>query len=50
MGHDKLAESAIINIKFGSVAEFLIANGYGPGGRNARVEYDEWRGRGGQTR
>jgi len=49
-GHDKYAESAVINLKFGSVAEFLVDHGFGPGGRNARVELEEWRRRGGQTR
>ena len=49
-GHDKFAESAVINLKYGSVAEFIVENGYGPGGQNARAEMEEWRRRGGQTR
>src|SRR5690242_13193323 len=53
-GHDKVAESAVINLQYGTtrnaVAEFLVANGFGPGGRNARAEFDEWRKRGGGTR
>jgi hypothetical protein len=47
---DKVAESAVIVLKYGSVPEFLVEHGYGPGGRNARVEYDDWRKRGGRTR
>ena len=49
-GHDKVAESALINLKYGSVAEFLVEHGYGPDGRNARAEMEEWRNRGGRTR
>lgn len=53
-GHDKKAESAVITLKYGStknaVAEFLLDNGFGPGGRNASVEIEEWRNRGGTTR
>jgi hypothetical protein len=37
-GHDKFAESAIIVIKYGSVMEFVLESGYGPGGKNLRVE------------
>ena len=49
-GHDKVAESAVINIKYGGVAEFLVEHGFGPGGLNPRVELDAWRERGGQVR
>lgn len=34
-GHDKKAEAALVRIKYGSIAEFLHEEGYGPGGRNA---------------
>jgi hypothetical protein len=37
-GHDKYAEAAVIRLKFGSVADFLESQGFGPGGRNARHE------------
>ena len=33
-GHDKRAESAVIQLKYGSIPEFLQAMGYGPGGKN----------------
>jgi hypothetical protein len=49
-GHDKFAEAAVINLKYNSVAEFLLDHGFGPGGRSARAELDEWRARGGRTR
>jgi hypothetical protein len=49
-GHDKVAESAVIVLKYGSVPEFLVDHGFGPGDRNARFEYDDWRKRGGKTR
>jgi len=49
-GHDKVAESAVINLKYGSVAEFLVEHGFGPGGKTPRLELDEWRRRGGHTR
>lgn len=35
-GHDKVAESAVIILEYGSVAGFLRHHGYGPGGKNAR--------------
>jgi hypothetical protein len=42
-GHDKFAEAAVITLKHGSVAEFLIAEGFGPDGRNVRVAWKESR-------
>jgi hypothetical protein len=35
-GHDKVAESKVILAEYGSVADFLAALGYGPGGKNPR--------------
>ena len=49
-GHDKFAEAAVINLTYGSVAEFLVSEGFGPGQRNAREELEEWKRRGGRTR
>ena len=49
-GHDKVAESAVINLKYGSVAEFMVAHDFGPSGRNPRSEMDDWRRNGGRTR
>lgn len=49
-GHDKRAESAVINIEYGGVAAFLVNHGFGPGGRNAQKEMDVWRREGGTTR
>ena len=46
-GHDKTAESAIVKVVYGSVPELLEKHGFGPGGRNARDELDEYRRRGG---
>ena len=40
----------MINIEFGSVAEFLLKHGFGPGGRNAHQEMEAWRRSGGRTR
>ena len=34
-GHDKKAEAAVIKVKYGTVADFLDREGFGPGGRNA---------------
>lgn len=42
-GHDKTAESAVIMVKYGGVPQFIKDHGYGPGGRNARRELEEWR-------
>jgi len=39
-GHDRFAESAVIRLKHRDVAHFLVAEGFGPGGRNARKEFD----------
>lgn len=36
--HDRKAEAAVIALEYGSVAEFVVAHGYGPNGRNAQVE------------
>jgi len=37
-GHDKIAEAAVIRVEYGTVPEFLVKHGYGPGGRNPRDE------------
>jgi hypothetical protein len=42
-GHDKTAESAVIEVEFGTVADFLLAHGYGPGGMNPIEERDRRR-------
>ena len=49
-GHDRFAESAVIKLRYGSVAELLVEHGFGPGGRNTRTEMEEWRKSGGRTR
>ncbi len=33
-GHDKVAESKVIRAEYGTVADFLAAHGFGPGGKN----------------
>lgn len=38
-GHDRRAESAVIAIKYGSIARFLVDHGFGPDGRNAAQEW-----------
>jgi hypothetical protein len=35
-GHDKTAESAVIQVEYGSVAAFIVQHRYGPDGRNPR--------------
>jgi len=42
-GHDKVAESAVILVKYGGVPQFLTAHGFGPGGCNARAEVERWK-------
>lgn len=49
-GHDKFAESVVIAIGYGGVAELLNRHGYGPGGKNARSEFEKWRAAGGRVR
>ena len=41
--HDRRAEAAVIKLEFGTVAEFLVAKGYGPGGKNAMEELEKFR-------
>lgn len=53
-GHDRLAESAVIRMKYGGVPEFLIEHGFGPGGENLTEAYRGWKdgfytGKGGAT-
>ena len=43
VGHDKVAEAAIIRSEYGSVAAFLVRHGFGPGGRNARTTGEKLR-------
>lgn len=42
-GHDKVAESAVILVRYGGVPEFLMHHGFGPGGLNAREMLERWR-------
>jgi len=49
-GHDKVGESAVVLVEFGSVAQFLAAHGYGPDGKNARIALEEWRAKGNRAR
>ena len=46
-GHDKVAESAVVNVEYGDV---LDQHGYGPGGKNPRQTLDRWRASGGRVR
>lgn len=49
-GHDKKAESAVILVEYGGVAEFLDRHGYGPEGKNPTSALEEWRSRGNSVR
>ena len=49
-GHDKVAESMLMQIKYGGVPEFLAAEGYAPGGRKLRDDHETWKRAGGQAR
>lgn len=42
-GHDRRAETAVIKVEYGGVAEFLDAMGYGPGGKNPVKTLAEFR-------
>jgi hypothetical protein len=48
-GHDKVAESAVILVEYGSVPQFLDRHGYGPGPgqENPRQRLEAWRKRSG---
>jgi hypothetical protein len=37
-GHDRRAETIVMKLEYGSVAQFLDAHGFGPGKRNAHRE------------
>lgn len=42
-GHDRRADSMLIKMKYGGVAEFLAEEGYAPAERNLLKTYEEWR-------
>ena len=43
-GHDRRAVSYVLEIKHkGSIAQFLLDKGYGPGGKNLKEELEEHR-------
>lgn len=37
-GHDRIAESAVVKMEYGGVAQFIVAHGYGPDGKNPTKE------------
>lgn len=37
-GHDRTATSAVIQPEYGSVIDFVVARGYGSGGKDARAQ------------
>ena len=50
-GHDKVAESRVIQVKFGGVPELLAHYGYDPLGRNdLNGEWKQWKDSGGKAR
>jgi hypothetical protein len=50
-GHDKVAESRVIQVQFGGVPELLAHYGYQPGGPSKlQDEWEAWRARGGRPR
>lgn len=49
-GHDKFAEAAVIKLRYGSVAEFLVEHGFGPASSSCRAEMERWHAAGGRTR
>lgn len=44
-GHDRIAESGVIALRYGGVAELLAHHGFGPGGRNLRDDLAAYRAR-----
>ena len=44
--HDRKAETMLIKMKFGSIADFIHESGYGPHGRNLNDDFKEWVGKG----
>ncbi len=49
-GHDKYAEAGVILMKYGGVAQLITHHGYGPNGKNLRIEYEKWKDAGGRAR
>lgn len=41
-GHDRKAESSVIEMEYGGVVEFLVEHGYGPDGKNVFETYNEF--------
>jgi hypothetical protein len=48
VGHDKIAESAIVKVEYGTVPDMLDKHGYGPGKKNASEALDKYRREGGE--
>jgi len=42
-GHDRIAETAVVLVEYGSVVEFLAAHGYVPNGKNPSKELKAYR-------
>ena len=49
-GHDKIAESMLMQVRYGGVPEFLSQEGFGPNGKNLREAHDRWKRQGGTAR
>jgi hypothetical protein len=45
LGHDKVAQSAVLLIEYGGVPEFLAKLGYGPPWKNPHKAFEAWRNR-----
>ena len=46
-GHDRKADSMLIRMEYGGVAEFLAAKGFAPDEKNLKKTYEEWQKRNG---
>jgi hypothetical protein len=44
--HDRKAETMLIRMKFGSIADFVHDSGFGPHGKSLNDEFTAWVGKG----
>ena len=47
-GHDKRAEAAVVKTRYGTIPDFLVAHGFGPGGKNPSLELERYQRTGGE--
>jgi hypothetical protein len=47
-GHDKRAEAAVVKVRYGTIPDFMVKHGFGPGGANASEALRRYQQEGGE--